>query len=206
MLAIAAVLYERIQLDFTYVRHKHVFTLHMTFCGSTAQPAVVMGSHAAFAEGGEPSTQRYHARLGAAYMLSPHHIVNTALAAALAESIAQHDWLLQLLAVLQTWHTLLMLQIIKFVEQDVAKVQALADELKLQVPNTALYRMTATNSGPASLGPDPSAHFNGHKWGFHNKEEHRDIEYGPGESNALEQQFLKFGELGSKHKESTPLR
>lgn len=91
-------------------------------------------------------------------------------------------------------------------EQDVAKVKALADELKSHYPNTAVYHTTATTISPPSLKPDPDVYFNGYKWSFHNAEDQMDIDYGLGESNALERQFLRFDPLGSGQKEWSTLR
>lgn len=92
-------------------------------------------------------------------------------------------------------------------EQDAAKAQALADELKLQVPSTIrMWRESTGTADPISLVPDLETYFNGQSWGFHNAEEKRDIEYGLGDSNALERQYLDWQGLGAAQQATSPLK
>ncbi len=101
-----------------------------------------------------------------------------------------------------------LVQVIKFVEQNAEKARALANELNLQAMSTTMYHVDSGVhvADPSSLAPNLDTYINGHKWGFRNAEDRKDIDYSVGESNALERQYLRFMELGSGQQASSTLR
>ena len=98
------------------------------------------------------------------------------------------------------------LQVVKFVEADVAKCKALASELLRQTRSTPNHGQAVPSPPHVTVAPDAADFVNGQAWGIHDVQKNEDIEYGIGASCVLERQYMQFNQLGSAEKERSPFR